>query len=182
MNEERLKMANKFEVTSKVKSTHYDISIWDDIEDFEDYDDLFKALSKIGKNDSLTLKVSTPGGRCDIGFAIYEKIHNLDCRVNVIVPYPTYSMGAIIALCGDSLKVEPGAFLMFHDYSTGTRGKGNEIAKSAEAYGECFAYRFNKICQPFLTKKECSIILNGQDLYVKWDDDNLAKRIERHFK
>lgn len=175
-------MPNKFEIHTKSKGTHYNISIWGDIEEYEDYDDLLRALEKVGKDDHVTLKVSTPGGCCDIGFNIYERINNLKCRVDVIVPYPTYSMGAILALCGDTLKVAPGSFLMFHDYSTGTRGKGNEIAKSAEAYGECFSYRFNKVCQPFLTKKECEKILNGQDLYVKWDDENLAKRIERHFK
>lgn len=175
-------MSNKFEMIKKPRGTSYEISIWDDIEEYSDYDKLFEELNKITKKDSVTIKVSSPGGRCDVGFNIYERIVSLPCKVEVIVPYPAYSMGAILALSGDSLIINPGAYIMFHDFSTGTRGKGNEIQKHAEAYGEVFSYKFNKVCQPFLTKKECERILNGQDLYVKWNDDDLEKRIGRHFK
>lgn len=175
-------MAKKFDVKTKTTETkEYTISIWDDIESYEDYDKLLEVINGITTKDKVTLKVSSPGGRCDIGFMIYDRIRQLEAPVDVIVPYPTYSMGAILSLVGRSLEVLPGAFLMFHDYSTGTRGKGNEIWKQTEAYKEVFAERFNTICQPFLTKKECDRILNGQDLYVKWNDENLQKRINRHF-
>jgi hypothetical protein len=92
-------------------------------------------------------------------------------------------MGAIMALCGDSLAVNKGSFLMFHDYSNGGgRAKGNETLKSTEAYCEIFNYRFNSICQPFLTKKECESVQQGTDLYIKWNDPTLNQRIARHFK
>lgn len=173
----------KFEVQSKSHpGTDYIISIWDDIEDYEDYEELFKTLNKISEKDSVKLRVSSPGGRCSIGFELYDRIKELKCNVHVEVPYPSYSMGAILALSGDSLDIKPGAFIMFHDYSTGARGKGNEIFKQTEAYKETFAHRFNAICQPFLTQKECDRILNGQDLYVKWNDNNLTKRIKRHYE
>lgn len=176
-------MPNKYEIISKPnKGKKYTISIWDSIDDYEDYDKLFSTLEEIGSDDHVTLQVSSPGGRCDIGFNLHDRIIKIPCNVEVIVPYPTYSMGAILSLSGDSLEVCPGAFLMFHDYSTGTRGKGNEIFKQTEAYKKAFEYRFNQICQPFLTKKECEQILNGQDLYVNWNDSNLEERIKRHFK
>lgn len=174
-------MTSKYEIMTTVRNTHT-ISIWDGIESYGDYSDLFKKLNEIRDEDLVFLKVSSHGGRCDVGFEIYDRMIGLECPVHVIVPYPTYSMGAILALCGNSLTVEPGAFLMFHDYSFGTRGKGNEVFKQTEAYKEVFKYRFNQICQPFLTKKECEKVLNGQDLYVKWNDDNLENRIRRHFE
>lgn len=174
-------MPKKFEVISKpTSSKEYNISIWDSIEDYEDYDDLRKALDEISKKDKVTLNVFTPGGRCDIGFDLYHRIKALECTVDVVVPYPTYSMGAILALSGDSLKVLPGAYLMFHDYSGGAKGKGNEMYKQTAAYMEAFACMFNNICQPFLTKKECADILEGKDLYVKWND--IEDRVKRHFK
>lgn len=175
-------MANKIEIETITQSKHHILTIRDDIEKYEDYDDLFKILPSINRKDSVTLKISSPGGCCAVGFSLFDRINALECLVEVIVTYPSYSIGAILALCGDSLTLEPGAFLMFHDYSTGTRGKGNEISKNAEAYGKYFNYKFNAVCQPFLTKKECEKILNGQDLYIYWDDDNLNKRLERHFK
>ena len=113
---------------------------------------------------------------------LIDYIQNLECKVDVVVPYPTYSMGAIMSLSGDSLEIKPGGFLMFHDYSSGiARSKGNEIFKQTESYIETFTYKFNKICQPFLTKKECEDILNGKDLYIKWNDPMLETRIKRHF-
>lgn len=176
-------MPNKYEIITRPnEGKKYEISIWDNIEKYEDYDKLFETLDKISSKDSVTLNVSSPGGRCDIGFTIIDKIIGLPCKVDVSVPYPAYSMGALMSLIGSSLEIKPGAYLMFHDYSGGGRQKGNELFKYIESYSEVFTYRFNEICQPFLTAKECERILNGQDLYVKWNDDNLQKRIKRHFE
>jgi ATP-dependent protease ClpP protease subunit len=177
---ERCSMTSKYEIIVEPRNV-YTISVWDGIDSYGDYNDLFKKFTEITANDVVNLRVSSHGGRCDVGFEIYDRLKLLECPIHVTVPYPTYSMGAILALCGNFLKVEPGAFLMFHDYSFGTRGKGNEVFKQTEAYKEVFKYRFNQICQPFLTKKECEKVLNGQDLYVKWNDDNLENRIRRHF-
>ena len=176
-------MPNKYEIVSNPNpGKEYEISIWDNIEKYEDYDKLLEQMSKIDAKDCVKIYVSTPGGRCDIGFMLIDRILGIKCDVDVIVPYPTYSMGAIMALCGSSLKMEPGSFLMFHDYSSGgSRSKSNEQFKHTEAYIEVFTYRFNKICQPFLTEKECSDVLNGQDLYIKWNDKGLNQRIKRHF-
>lgn len=177
-------MPKKFEciVTPKVVST-YDICIWDNIDGFEDYDELVKHLNKVTKDDNVCLRVATSGGRCDAGFMLIDRFGGLPCPVEVVVPYPTYSMGALMALCGDWLTVEEGSFLMFHDYSGGGgRAKGNETLKATEAYCEVFTHRFNKICQPFLSKKECASVLQGKDLYIKWNDPTLETRIKRHFK
>ena len=177
-------MPKKYEiVVTPHKGAEYEICIWDSLEDFEDYDKLMEKMQKIGKDDHVTLRVGTPGGRCDIGFMLIDRFKALECRLDIIVPYPTYSMGAIMALCGDSLAINEGSFLMFHDYSGGgARSKGNEMFKHTEAYGEVFKYRFCTICKPFLTEKECEDILQGKDLYIKWNDPSLEARIRRHFK
>lgn len=173
----------KFKVNSTTESTtKYTIDILGGIREYEDYEKLLDTLDKIGKKDTVLLKVRSPGGRCDVGFLIYDRIKELKSKIDVEVSYPSYSMGALLSLVGNSLELKPGAFLMFHDFSTGRDGKGNEIEKSITNYSKIFKYRFNEICQPFLTKKECDDILHGKDLYVNWDDDNLEARIKRHFK
>lgn len=172
----------KFNVITKTQTKKsYIISIWDNIESYEHYSELYDLLEKISKEDNIELRVSTPGGRCDVGFDLIDRFVELD--VDVVVPYPTYSMGAVMSLCGKSLKINPGGYLMFHDFSTGTgKSKGNEIHKYVENYRESFECRFKQICQPFLTNKECKEILNGQDLYIKWNEPDLKERIRRHFK
>lgn len=176
-------MPNKYSLTTTPLSSEYIIKIWDSLDEFGEYDELLKKIEEITEDDRVILAVGTPGGRCDVGFMLIDHIQNIGCEVNVVVPYPTYSMGAIMALSGDSLKISPGAFLMFHDYSDeGGRSKGNEQFKSTEAYCEIFSYRFNSICRPFLTKKECEDVLQGKDLYIQWNDPTLEARIKRHFK
>lgn len=171
-------MPKKFELL--VESTNvFHISIWGALEEYEDYELPFDGM---GSRDSVKLYVSTSGGSCAVGFHLCNKIASLPCKVDVIVPYPTYSMGALIALSGDSLELRPGAFLMFHDYSTDATGKGNEILQETEAYKETFNHLFKSISFPFLTKKECENVLNGQDFYVKWNSPDLKDRIRRHFK
>ncbi len=177
-------MPNKYDIKCTPNTgKQYIINIWDGIEAYEDYDKLLEQIDKITKDDSLSLLISTPGGRCDVGFMLIDRLQALKCKIEVTVPYPTYSMGALMALCGHSLELKPASFLMFHDYSSGGgRSKGNEQFKSTEAYIEVFRHRFNKLCQPFLTPKECEDVLEGKDLYVKWNDKNLKDRIKRHFK
>ncbi len=176
-------MPKKYEcIVTPNKGSSYEICIWDNLEDFEDYDGLMKHLNGIGEHDHVTLKVATPGGRCDVGFMLIDRLMGLPCVVDVVTPYPTYSMGAIMSLCGHSLSMNEGSFLMFHDYSGGGgRSKGNETLKATEAYCEIFAHRFRKICKPFLTEKECESVLQGKDLYIKWNDPTLESRIRRHF-
>lgn len=176
-------MPSKYEIVSTPnEGKHWEISIWDDIECYSDYDKLFEEMGKINKVDTVELTVDTFGGRCDIGFKLYDRISQIPCKIDVVVSQHAYSMGAILALVGDSLTIEPGAFLMFHDFSTGRSGKGNEISKSIEATKELFQYRFREACQPFLSVAECTSILNGSDKYVKWNDRQLNTRMRRHFK
>ena len=66
---------------------------------------------------------------------------------------------------------------MFHDYSAGDIGKGNEMLRSAQAYSSYYKMMLEKYAKPFLTDKEIKDILNGQDYY--FHDDEIQKRLER---
>lgn len=162
-------------------TTKYHIYIHDNIECFEDYDDLIEQLANTGENDSVKLHLNCPGGDCSIGFHIIDHLQSLPCQLDVLVEYPTYSMGAIMALCGDSLTFAPDSYIMFHDYSGGTRGKGEETHMYTTNYRKIFKNKFTKLCAPFLTKKEIERMFKGEDIYIHDDDPSLAARIKRHF-
>jgi ATP-dependent Clp protease, protease subunit len=151
------------------------------IEEFEDYDNMIKELGKLTPDDELIIRLNTPGGDCSIGFALISKIMALECPVHMIVEYPTYSMGAIMALCGDSLEFEPDTYIMFHDYSGGSRGKGEETAQYINNFRQVFKDRFTRICKPFLSQKEVDKMFKGEDVYIHHNDPTLKRRIERHF-
>lgn len=167
--------------------THKEIDIYirGGIECFEDYDDLVKELVKATEKDSVVVHINCPGGDCSVGFFIIDQLMALPCPVHMVVEYPSYSMGAIMALCGDSLTIEPDSFIMFHDYSGGSNGKGGETEAYVNNYRKVFRNRFTRLCKPFLSQSEINRMFKGEDLYIFNGDDtgvSLEDRIKRHFK
>lgn len=163
-------------------SNAIDIYLRGTIECFEDYDTLVKELDKVTENDSVVVHLNCPGGDCSVGFFLIDQLMCLPCPVHMVVEYPTYSMGAIIALCGDKLTIEPDSYIMFHDYSSGQRGKGEETYQHNVNYRRVFKDRFTRLCKPFLSQSEINRMFKCEDIYIHHDDPSLKERIKRHFK
>lgn len=168
--------------TSKVVKTTHNVKLRGGIHDHEDYDSFIALLHRATKDDVINLELNTPGGVCSVGFPVIEAIKKTKARVDVEVVYPTASMGALLALSGNSLKLSHHSYIMFHDYSGGFYGKGEETAQHVESYRKVFKKRFYELCQPFLTKNECDRMFKGEDIYIHADSKDLKKRIARHFK
>jgi len=163
------------------------IEIRDSIESYEDYYDVFEFLPTLKASDMLTINIDCPGGRCDVGFALIKAISSVPCIIKCVVTAPTYSMGAMLAICGDHLVMEEDSYLMFHDFvlhdfGSGMSGKGGDTALYVNNYREVFIKRFNKLCTPFLTKKESANMFKGKDIYIHDNDPTLQERIKRHFR
>lgn len=169
-------------ISKKLKTTkHLTVHIRGAIEDFEEYDDLVTEFKSLEKTDMVTVCLNTPGGDCSVGFFIIDQIKALECLVTLQVDYPSCSMGAITALCGDSLTLQPDTYIMFHDYSGGTRGKGEETIQYTTNYRKIFKERFTRLCYPFLSKAEINKMFKGEDIYIHWDDPTLGERCRKHF-
>lgn len=172
---------NKCLVLKRPTTTcEYTVYLRGAIEEFEDYDELLKASPTI--SDIVNIHLNTPGGDCSIGFSVIDWMQTLACPVNVFVDYPSCSMGAITAMCGDTLELLPHTYIMFHDYSGGTRGKGEETIQYTTNYRKIFKERFTHLCHPFLSKSEINKMFKGEDIYIHWDDPTLEERIKRHFR
>lgn len=165
---------------NSVKNLH--VYVHDTIQDFGDYHEMVEEFDKLKKTDIVTVHLNTPGGDCSVGFFLIDQLQSLECAVNVEVDYPSYSMGAITALCGDSLTFQPDTYIMFHDYSGGMNGKGEETYMYSTNFRKVFKDRFTRICYPFLSKSEINNMFKGEDIYIHWDDPTLQQRIKRHFK
>lgn len=175
-------MAEKYISRRKDRSvTDWEFHIRGSIESFEDYDNMFLDFAKVSKDDSVAICLNTPGGDCSIGFFIIDQILKIPCKVHMIVDYPTYSMGAIMALCGHSLTIKKDCYIMFHDYSGGSHGKGEESAAYVNNFRKVFKDRFTRLCKPFLAPKEIEKMFKGEDIYIHWDDPSLKERTKRHF-
>ena len=116
------------------------------------------------------------------GFQLINAIKECKPGVDIIVDAGCYSMGAIIAIAGKSLTMNPGTFLMFHNYSTVEVGKGLEVRDAINHFYEHFHRHLATIAGPFLTKQELELLRKDNDLYVNYDDKDLHKRIGRPFQ
>lgn len=153
--------------------------IYGDIEEFHDYGEIFTELEKANEKQNILIRVNSPGGAVDTGMAIINAIKDTSAHVVCSVEYPSFSMGALIALSGDFLICRPHTYLMFHDYNHAVQGKGTDLFKSNEAFNQYYKSIFIDTCHPFLTLKECDAVLSGVDKYVHASE--MHKRITRHF-
>lgn len=163
------------------QSIKYRYNLYDEIEEFGDYAGFIEVLANMTPQDTVDLHINSPGGRIDIGMSLVKAIQNTKAKVSAIVEGPSYSMASMIAVACDSMKLEMDTFLMFHNYSTGSYGKGAELMDHMVRSNDQFHKFFTRICSPFLSKREVSGVKADQDVYIHWDDMDLQTRVSRHF-
>lgn len=177
MNELSFKNESKFRIHSKT----LEYKLYDAIEEFEAYEDLIDELENLSEEDTLILKLNSPGGRIDVGFMIIDAMQQSKGKVICQVVHDACSMAGMIALAGDGLILNKHTYVMLHDYSCLRYGKGHDLKLSSKATDKMFSGRFKEICIPFLTDREAESILKGEDFYIHDDDQSLEKRIKKHF-
>lgn len=166
-----------------VKQTNiYRYNLYGSIGGFENYQGFFEDSVKFNKDDAIALYINCPGGRVDVGVSIVNAIKSTDAKVTAVVECPSYSMASIIALSCERLLMLDNTFLMFHNYSTASMGKGGELMASMAHSDAHFQQLMQDVCHPFITKKELDSIRNDRDIYIYSNDKDLDKRKARHFK
>ena len=167
--------------TKATKSTH-DIFLSDSIEsEVPEYFELLHFLSTVSASDTVKVHLMNYGGDCKVGLNLCHCFRNCSAHVIMEVDAPSYSMGAILALSGHELKMKPGTFLMFHNYSGGRSGKGAELVKSVLESQRWLHDSFTYFCRPFLTASEMNKIKKDEDVYIQASNSLMDKRIARHF-
>lgn len=131
-----------------------------------EYDQLCQWLRDAGPHDLFRLYINSQGGNLNSGLALIQAMQESQAHVITILNPEAYSMGAMIFLAGDELVAPPNSMLMLHDYSSSAGGKGSEQAGMVLAANGWFSEIMDRICVPFLTKKEIHAILAGQDLWL----------------
>lgn len=171
-----------YRIEENVEATTHQVYILSDIvEDCAKYAELLRFLSVRHEFETIIVHLASGGGDCHSGVAIMHALKNCAANVIISVVSPCYSMGAMIALCGDGLILQPKTFLMFHNFSTEQSGKAGELKTGLEHYSRHFFGMLEYGCCPFLTDKEVGMLKRDVDVYVHESDKTLESRIERHF-
>lgn len=177
-------LTGSFKIYTKTTARQHDIYLDDDVPDESaNYAELLHFLNDAADStDTVNLHLSNTGGSIRVGLRLCQALKNCKATSVIHAEADCYSMGSIIALCGDALILYPGAFLMFHNYSIWHGGKGGESHTASTEYQNQFLDIMIDFCYPFLSKAEIKRLAEDKDFYVRPKDADLKVRLKRHFK
>lgn len=85
--------------------------------------------------DTLEVEINSPGGSVFDGYLIFNEIKALRARgvvVTATINPLAASMGSVIAMAADTVRIVPNGRMMIHDASMGVRGTAKELANAAK--------------------------------------------------
>lgn len=171
-----------YKITTKIDSRDFTCYLSDEISpNALDYHEFLTTMSSVKAQDQVTIHLSNFGGAVHSGMRVAHAIRDCAGTTVVVVEGPCYSMGAIIAISGDAVLLKPGTFLMFHNYTSFSIGKGGELRMSVEEFDKAFSALMHYFASPFITKKELERLKHDKDLYVHARTDDFRTRCLRHF-
>ena len=94
--------------------------------------DVLDALSAIGRETDVTVRLNSGGGFTDAGKAIFNALKAHLGRVTVSVDGIAASAASIIAMAGDDVIMRTGALMMVHEASGITFGDADEHRRGVE--------------------------------------------------
>jgi ATP-dependent protease ClpP protease subunit len=160
-----------------VQSRHIHFYISGSIEDPPLYTDMIYAIQTATENDCIYVHLNTTGGQLDTGVQIINALKTTPAYVVTLLEGPTHSLGTLIFLSGQEMVVNDNCMMMFHNFSGGVNGKGNEITKQLTATVQWFSLLAKKIYVPFLSEEEISKMERGEDLWIH--SPEIRKRLDR---
>ena len=89
-------------------------------------------LNKLGKVDTINLRINSPGGSVFDGVAIYNTLKRHPARLEVDVDGIAASIASVIAMAGDEIRIAGNAMMMIHDPYGMSMGNSDEMRKTAD--------------------------------------------------
>jgi len=90
------------------------------------------ALKAAGKPKNITLNLDTPGGDCNDGFTIYDALKNSGASITVNITGMAASMGSVIMLAGDKIRIAENGRVMIHRVTGAAMGNADEMDAAAK--------------------------------------------------
>ena len=184
--DEDLVLDKPLKIMSAPIGSEYDVFLYD-IREPEYYQDLFYILKTASENDIINIHINSHGGSADALIQLRTYLRETDATVIAHAEGMVASAGSMLFLSCNAWNVYPNISFMCHNYSSGTSGKGSEMASqidfekvwSKELMHDCYA--------GFLTDKEIDEMLAGKDFWMgsKEVSERLTKLVtyrEKEFK
>lgn len=175
---EKKKPYHQYDQILTAQQTHFYISKLIGAPD--EYIDMIHRMAIAGPQDTIFIHLNTLGGQLDTGVQIINAMQNSQAKIITILECSAYSLGTLIFLAGDEMIVNDNCLMMFHNFSGGLMGKGNEMVSELAASVKWFLDLATDIYLPFLTEAELHKLIKGEDMWMQTPE--IRTRLERMIK
>jgi ATP-dependent protease ClpP protease subunit len=131
--------------------------------------DLFRSVEK---DDVIRLYINSPGGRLDTTLSILNAMSECKGTIVTIADGKVQSAATFLFLAGDEYVIYDFSYFMFHQYSGGARGKGQDMKDSIDFKHDHYEKFFKHYYGQLFTNKEIKKMLYGKDKWVGKDEMN----------
>jgi ATP-dependent protease ClpP protease subunit len=138
---------------------------------------IFNELRKAGNYDRLELRINSDGGLVTEGQQFFNVIlEKFGSNTTTFLDNHGYSMGALLFCMGKNRIVYPYSELMFHNYTHGSWGKGENVKSHVKHTARSLTAFFKAVTvfRGFLTKQEFKEMLLGKDFWM--DCEEMCRR------
>ncbi len=167
-------------VLAKPRGSIYEFYISGTIHSPENYVEVFDTIRHAGDNDVVKLYINTYGGDMFSAIQFMSVLAETDALVIASVEGACMSAGTLLFLSADRIEVTPHSMFMFHNYSGGAIGKGNEIYSRITHEKKWSERLMHEAYRGFLTFEEVEQLLAGKDIWM--DSDEVVSRMENLIK
>ena len=133
------------------------------------YNGLILALDHCSEG-SVDMYITSPGGNVITMYELADAIKHSPCKVDMHVRGLAASAAAVIAISGNSLEMEEGSLLMFHNISMGDYASLNHIQQRANAFEKSMREYLEANGSHVLTGKDINDIFEGKEVWITKKD------------
>lgn len=167
-----------FESSIALKLHHFYISL--NIDEPDKYIDMIHKIKHAGPGEEVYIYLNNGGGRLDTAVQIINAMKMSQAKIITVIEAEAHSASTMIFLCGDEFIVHDNCSMMFHNFSGGMYGKGNEMKLQMDATIKWFNKLAKDIYYPFLSQTEIDNLIDGKDIWM--DSDEIRKRLKKMVK
>lgn len=142
----------------------------------EEYVEWFQLFRAAGENDIIYIRINSEGGDLFAALQLVRAIQESQATIICSVEGICMSAATLIFLSADRFELSDHTMFMFHNYSSGTIGKGGEMYDQITHFRAWSEKLFASFYKDFLTPEEIKSMLDNKDIWL--DAEEVAKRLK----
>ena len=176
---------NEFDGPSKARyfaqpvATVVNLYLCGEIKAAEEYVEWFQLFRAAGETDTIYIRINSEGGDLFAALQIVRAIQESNATIVCSVEGICMSAATLIFLSADRFELSDHTMFMFHNYSSGTIGKGGEMYDNIMHERKWSEKLWQDVYGGFLSSPEIKNILDNKDIWMTGEE--VTKRLHSKF-